>query len=200
MWTAKLFWFFKLWWIYLLIAFWTFITHGKQMWLSLTREREKIFQKIFLFLLGIILAHFLLKFSLYWFKPEYSLPSVLINKQVKLLTSNKKVWKIMLGVLVSCVVAPLVEECVFRYFIFEILGKNNPFSYFASYLTFTFSHWQWGKESFLFPFFQYSVATIGFIWIYRQSNWNLIYPIILHSIVNVVLIAIILINPNFPFI
>jgi len=48
----------------------------------------------------------------------------------------------MLGVLVSCVVAPLVEECVFRYFIFEILGKNNPFSYFASYLTFTFSHWQ----------------------------------------------------------
>jgi len=172
------------------------------MWLSLIREREreKIFRKVFLFLLGIILTHFLLKLLLYWGKSEYSQPAGLIKDQVKWLNQDKKVWKIILSILISCIGAPLVEECVFRHFIFAVLGKNNPLSYFTSYLTFTFSHWQAGKETFLFPFFQYSVATLGFIWIYRQSNWNLIYPILLHSAVNTVLITTVLINPSFPFI
>jgi Type II CAAX prenyl endopeptidase Rce1-like len=39
------------------------------------------------------------------------------------------------------IVAPLGEEAVFRYLIFEIFGKKNPFSYLFSGLGFIFFHW-----------------------------------------------------------
>jgi len=70
----------------------------------------------------------------------------------------------------SCFFAPIVEECLYRFFIFEILGKNNPFSYLLSYFAFILAHWQVRGENFAALFIQYSVASIGFIWIYKKSN------------------------------
>jgi len=63
----------------------------------------------------------------------------------------------------SCLFAPIIEECLYRFFVFEILGKNNPFSYLLSYFTFILAHWQIRGENFAALFIQYSVATIGFI-------------------------------------
>ncbi len=39
-----------------------------------------------------------------------------------------------------CIIAPLGEECVFRYVIFEIFDKNNPLAYFLSGGSFIFLH------------------------------------------------------------
>jgi len=38
------------------------------------------------------------------------------------------------------IIAPIVEECVFRYLIFEIFDKNNPLAYILSGLGFIFLH------------------------------------------------------------
>src|SRR4051794_10776502 len=39
------------------------------------------------------------------------------------------------------IIAPIAEESVFRYLIFDIFGKKNPFAYLFSGLAFIFLHW-----------------------------------------------------------
>src|ERR1043165_1746469 len=39
------------------------------------------------------------------------------------------------------ILAPIIEECVFRYLIFEIFSKDNPLAYIFSGLSFIFFHW-----------------------------------------------------------
>jgi membrane protease YdiL (CAAX protease family) len=93
-----------------------------------------------------------------------------INTHISIITYSKGNWgklaQIFLGL---CVLAPLVEECIFRYFIFKIFGKKNPLAYFCSFFTFILVHYHWG-ENILLLFFQYSVATLGFIYIYKKSG------------------------------
>ena len=38
------------------------------------------------------------------------------------------------------ILAPIIEECVFRYLIFEIFSKDNPLAYIFSGLSFIFLH------------------------------------------------------------
>src|SRR5438067_7310750 len=38
------------------------------------------------------------------------------------------------------ILAPIIEECVFRYLIFEIFDKDNPLAYIFSGLSFIFLH------------------------------------------------------------
>ena len=38
------------------------------------------------------------------------------------------------------ILAPIIEECVFRYLIFEIFSKDNPVDYIFSGLSFIFLH------------------------------------------------------------
>jgi membrane protease YdiL (CAAX protease family) len=85
-----------------------------------------------------------------------------------------------------CIVAPLGEECVFRYLIFEIFSKNNPFAYAFSALGFIFLHWA-GSAHMLFNLttitlflLTYLPITIILIYSYRKSKWNITYPIFLH--------------------
>ena len=40
----------------------------------------------------------------------------------------------------AVIIAPIVEECVFRYLIFEIFNKSNPLAYIFSGLSFIFLH------------------------------------------------------------
>jgi len=79
------------------------------------------------------------------------------------ITEAKNSWGLLPVILGSCLFAPIIEECLYRFFVFEILGKNNPFSYLLSYFTFILAHWQIRGENFAALFIQYSVATIGFI-------------------------------------
>lgn len=198
----KPFLFFKIWWLYLLITFWTLHKKGKQIYSSLCYEKTKIIWTATIFLLIIILIHSSLKIVLWLLKPKsINKKSILVQNQIKKLAEAKKksFSKILFYLLASCLLAPIIEESVFRYFIFKVLGKVNPISYFISYFVFTLSHWQEG-ENFATLFAQYSATAIGLIWIYNQSNWNLTYPIILHSLVNAMLISITLINPNFTLI
>jgi membrane protease YdiL (CAAX protease family) len=82
-----------------------------------------------------------------------------------------------------CVLAPIVEEGIFRYFIFQTFGRKNLLSYLISFFTFILAHYHRG-ENILLLFLQYSVATMAFIYIYKKSGWKLLSPILLHSLTN----------------
>ena len=186
----------KWWWIIILVVYWAFHCQGKQIWFSLRKEKKKIFQQVSIFLLTMTLVHFLVKLifvSLSHLPPR----AQLIEKLIQQITEARTFWGYLPVIFGSCLVAPIIEECLYRFFIFKILGKNNPFSCLLSYFAFVLTHWQLKGDNLVSLFIQYSVAAVGFIWIYKKSNWNLIYPIILHSLVNVVFISIVLINPNF---
>ncbi|MCE8162899.1 MAG: CPBP family intramembrane metalloprotease [Candidatus Moeniiplasma glomeromycotorum] len=83
------------------------------------------------------------------------------------------------------VVAPIVEECVFRYLVFEIFGKKNPLAYFFSATAFILVHWlnvgeivNWWSVGILL--ITYLPMTIYFIYAYSKSKWNILYPIYAH--------------------
>jgi len=68
-----------------------------------------------------------------------------------------------------CVLAPIVEECIFRYFVFKIFSWKNYLSYLISFFSFILAHYHQG-ENIPILFFQYSMATLGFIYIYKKSG------------------------------
>ena len=133
------------------------------------KREEKLFRQASIFLLVMTLFHFLVKLI---FVSVSHLPprAKLIEKLVQQITEAKSFWGLLPVILGACLFAPIVEECLYRFFIFEILGKNNPFSYLFSYFVFILAHWQVRGENFAALFIQYSVASIGFIWIYKKSN------------------------------
>ena len=185
-----------------LITFWVFQQEGKKIWHSLRKEKKKIFWQTIKLLFFFALIHFVLKLVLGWVTPSSwsSIKSEKINTQIKVITNSKNNWwhltQIFLGM---CVLAPIVEECIFRYFIFKIFGKKNPVAYLCSFFTFILAHYHQG-ENVLILFFQYSVATLGFIYIYKKSGWKLLPPILLHSLVNLLFIIIVMINPSYSLI
>ena len=94
------------------------------------------------------------------------------------------------------ILAPIIEECVFRYLIFETFSKDNPLAYIFSGLSFIFLHWLGptlgvggGLLNFTtikFLFLTYLPMTIFLIWVYRKSKWNITYPIYFHFLWNLV--------------
>jgi membrane protease YdiL (CAAX protease family) len=75
-----------------------------------------------------------------------------------------------------CLIAPLGEECVFRYIIFEIFDKKNPLAYILSGGSFIFLHWLGPAQGLLnFTTFKlllltYLPFTAFLIYVYRRSN------------------------------
>jgi hypothetical protein len=81
-----------------------------------------------------------------------------------------------LSFLLCCVVAPLGEECIFRYLIFEIFDKDNPLAYIFSAAGFILLHWL-GPLGGLFNFttiglllLTYLPLTVALIFVYRKSK------------------------------
>ena len=155
-----------------LITFWVFQQEKKKIWYSLRKEKKKIFWQAIKLLFFFALIHFVLKLVLGW-ATSSSLPSIKsgrINTHISIITDSKEKWgklaQIFFGL---CVVAPLVEECIFRYFIFKIFGRKNPFAYLCSFFTFILVHYHRG-ENIPLLFLQYSVATMAFIYVYKKSN------------------------------
>lgn len=94
------------------------------------------------------------------------------------------------------ILAPIIEECVFRYLIFEIFSKDNPLAYIFSGLSFIFLHWLGptlgvggGLLNFTtikFLLLTYLPMAIFLIWVYRKSKWNITYPIYFHFLWNLI--------------
>jgi len=179
-----------------LITYWVLQREGKKTWHSLRKEKNKIFYQAIKLLLLFALIHFAFKLVAGWMTSWANLKSEKINTQIEVITNSKNNWwhlaQIFFGM---CVLAPIVEECIFRYFVFKIFGWKNPFSYLISFLTFILVHYHQG-ENIPILFFQYSMATLGFIYIYKKSGWKLLPPILLHSLVNLLFITIVLIAPT----
>lgn len=82
----------------------------------------------------------------------------------------------LLCFILVCIIAPLGEECVFRYIIFEIFDKNNPLPYILSGGSFIFMHWLGPAQGLLnfttikLLLLTYLPMTILFIYAYRKSK------------------------------
>jgi len=163
----------------------------RRIYYSLNKEKAKIFYQTISFLSIITIIHFVLKFFSPFDKAEK------IQDLISVINSNKKnYWNLIRIIFGLCVLAPIVEEFVYRYLVFNIFGKKNIFPYLISFFTFIFGHYCWRGESIRALFLQYSVASFGLIYIYKKSNWNILSPILFHSFINIIFIALTLINPN----
>ena len=153
-----------------LLTLWVFKREGKKIWYSLRQEKKQIFWQTIKLLCFFTLIHFALKLVLGWVVPSSSnIKSEKINTQISVITNSKNNWRHLAQIFFGmCVLAPIVEECIFRYFIFRIFGKENPLAYLCSFFTFILAHYHQG-ENILLLFFQYSVATLGFIYIFIKK-------------------------------
>jgi membrane protease YdiL (CAAX protease family) len=82
-----------------------------------------------------------------------------------------------------CLIAPLWEETVFRWLIIKKIGKGKFFFILTSFFSFIMIHFI--KETFtLGRFLNLSYYSAWIIFIYWLSDWNLLFPIFLHFLVN----------------
>ncbi|MDR1670359.1 MAG: CPBP family intramembrane metalloprotease [Spiroplasmataceae bacterium] len=175
--------------IFLLIC-WIVKKEWKRIHFSFTKEKLKIFWQSIYLLFSFSIIHFTLKFF-------FTDKADKIKDLIVAINNNKNnLWFLARIIFGLCVLAPLVEECVYRFFVFKIFGKNNPFSYFVSFFAFILAHYCWRGESITTLFLQYSVASFALIYIYKKSNWNILSPILLHSLINLLFISLTIINPN----
>jgi membrane protease YdiL (CAAX protease family) len=159
-----------------LMTCWVLHQERKKIWYSLQKEKKKIFWQTIKLLFFFALIHFALKLVTGWMTSWPNLKSEKINTQIEVITNSKDNWwhltQIFLGM---CILAPIVEECIFRYFVFKIFGWKNPFSYLVSFFTFILAHYHRG-ENIPILFLQYSMATLGFIYIYKKVVENYCLP------------------------
>ena len=179
-----------------LIVFWVWKQEKKKIWYSLRKEKKRILRTVLKSLFFFALLHFAFKFILTSIAPDLLSKSEKINMLGDIIADrNENPGRFGLIIFGLCVLAPIIEECIFRYFIFYLLGKKNPFSYFFSFFSFVLAHYHW-EENIWVLFFQYSAASLGFIYVYGKSRWNLLAPILLHSLANFLFIMITLLSPS----
>lgn len=90
--------------------------------------------------------------------------------------------------------APLFEELIFRWLLFETFG-NNYFSVLLSSLTFGFAHYQ-GETSVagILIFLIYPIMGFAFASTYYKQKKNLIWPVAFHFLNNLVAFTFMLFN------
>lgn len=89
--------------------------------------------------------------------------------------------------ILACLIAPITEECFFRYLIFKNFNKKKWTPYILSFFGFMLMHstyFSFSWEGFGELFINYWFLSWLFIYVYRKSNWNLIFPIAFHFINN----------------
>lgn len=180
-----------------LIFLWVLKREKKEIWYSLKKEKKQLFWQVLKLLLFSAFIHFALKYLFSLIAPSrISNKAEKINTLIKIISDSKEnFWIIPQAIFGLCVLAPIFEECIFRHFIFTIFGKKSPFSYLFSFFTFILAHYHHG-ENITILFLQYSVASFAIIYIYKKSNWKLLAPILLHSLINLLFISLTLINSN----
>lgn len=94
----------------------------------------------------------------------------------------------------AVLLAPIVEECLFRGVIFGVLlPKNRVLAYLASFVVFSAIHvLAYAFESpdwmLLVNVLQYLPPTLAFCWLYEKSG-NIFCPVLLHTIINAIAIT-----------
>lgn len=93
----------------------------------------------------------------------------------------------------TCLIAPIAEECFFRYLIFDNFSKNSFLPYLFSFFGFVFVHMGWliGTANFWFHLLGYGLFAFYLIYLYRQSGWNLAFPMVAHFLNNLIFFIII---------
>jgi membrane protease YdiL (CAAX protease family) len=148
-----------------LMTCWALCQERKKIWYSLQKEKKKIFWQTIKLLFFFALIHFALKLVTRWMTSWPNLKSEKINTQIEVITNSKDNWWHLIQIFFGmCVLAPIVEECIFRYSVFKIFGWKNSLSYLVSFFTFILAHYHRG-ENIPILFLQYSMATLGFIYI-----------------------------------
>lgn len=136
--------------------------------------REKVYHQIWLVVFLNLTFGLLLNFLL---------PNEVIPSQLKFFQE----MGLFATFLLTCLIAPIAEECFFRYLIFNNFKKNNLLPYLLSFFGFIFMHIRWFSFvdlNSLISFFSFSLFTFYLIYIYRQSDWNLAFPIVVHFLNN----------------
>ncbi|WNE41080.1 MAG: hypothetical protein mread185_000537 [Mycoplasmataceae bacterium] len=175
--------------IFLLIC-WIIKKEWKVIKFSLLKEKKKIFWQSVYLLFAFSTIHFILKFF-------FTDKADKINELIVAIDQNKNnLWFLIRIIFGLCVLAPIIEEFVYRYFVFKVFGKKNPLSYLLSFFAFILAHYCWRGENITTLFLQYSVANLALICIYKKSNWNILFPILLHSLINLLFISLTIINPS----
>ena len=89
----------------------------------------------------------------------------------------------------TCLIAPVAEECFFRYLIFSNFAKNNFLPYLLSFFGFIIAHMGWfvyATKDAWSHLLGYGIFNFYLIYLYRQSGWNLAFPIVAHFLNNLV--------------
>ena len=142
-------------------------------------KTDKIIKSIISFTLFIPLL-FLISFIIQYVLPEYKQQEIVLNFKSTLIEDKG----ILLHVLI---IAPIVEEVIFRGYIYKILKSKLPiiFSMIISSTLFALIHYNVLSYILLF------VLSIFLTYIYER-NGSIIYPIIIHSLFNLMMSTLII--------
>ena len=155
---------------FLICAFWVIPRKWKEITSSLRKKGNKktwMWTAIF-FILRLILA--------------FSIKSEAKEKTLETFNHSPVLFFIL-----ACLIAPITEECFFCYLIFENFNKKKWTPYIFSFFSFILMHstyFSFSWKGFGELFLGYWLITWLFIYVYRKSNWNLIFPIVFHFINN----------------
>ncbi len=143
---------------------------------SLKLNGRFYFNKIDLnFLVRMISLSFVLRIlieqTIYFLPIEETISNILIN-----------FWTILIEIITTCLFAPIFEEIIFRFGLYEYLNKKLELTIIGMLLTsiiYSLLHF-YGIDGFVI------LLVISLIWNYSYFKTNnLIYPIILHFIHNI---------------
>lgn len=172
-----------------LLIFWVFREEWGGIYHSLAEEKVKILRQLVFYLSVFSIIHLFLKLFI-------SDKAEKIQELIFAINANRNNFDLVRIIFGLCIIAPIVEECIYRWFVFKVFGKKNIFSYLISFFAFIFAHYCWRGESIRTLFLQYSAASFVLIYIYKESDWNLLPAIFLHSLINLLFIIITLISPT----
>ena len=103
-----------------------------------------------------------------------------LNQQLwekQLQQQKSSFWGLALIGLRTVILAPFVEELVFRWLVFETFGKNY-LSVLISTVTFGFAHYL-SEQSVIFVL-PYLIMGFALAYIYRKKDCNILWPMALH--------------------
>lgn len=121
---------------------------------------------------------------------------IFLNFSITQTIEINSVFEIIFQIIIACIIAPIFEEIVFRFGLFEFINKKYNFiiSIILTSIIFAFVHF-YGIIGFIIPF----MSSIFFTYSYYKKQ-NLLYPIIIHFMYNLYAISYGFVPSNIIFI
>jgi uncharacterized protein len=147
------------------------------------KEKKEILSWAFVCFILAATAHFLLKLLVNIFSG--SLAEKPVNQQILESQTKPSLWSWARMGFALVIFAPVVEELVFRWLLFEALGFGY-LSVFLSALTFGLAHYQGEKTpAGILIFLIYPILGLILAYTYNKKK-NLIWPVAFHFLNNLV--------------